>query len=714
MVTNPNWFLLKNRKKTTTPTGYTQLSGWVDWPVVKKWIPLDTWIKVPSVTPTQPKPVEVQAPAMQQPAQTNLTPTKTNPIIVQEAKPTQVGGVDYSQVDNMDTNSLQRYVDEWQVKATMGEEIPTAERMKLLAASRKLATLTSPTTVESPYEAQIKTQEQQRAEREAQLKAQEEAMMSAEERRLNAIYAERSRQAQEAGERTADAGKTAMSFSGLGRSTFNADQQTRIQQSVESNLAALNEEKFTALERYRAEQAGASAEALASYDQRINTLRDKQAQFQLQQADQINKYNQDSAASYQDKINNLMAYAQSWTDPNAQLTEQDLATAKAYWQIAIDKDGNINTALLKEIDPKLMSEVIKSAAETRGAIPTNEFWFINVGGWLVAITDPTTGEVRYEQWQVPKEYSLEKIGDTGYVFDPTTWATVQAWTTIDRQTATSKYWSTPAVRNFNPWNIMDTWFGGQKVAGERFTRFDTPQQWFNALVAKIQNIQAGNSKVYSPDMTLTQYMSKYAPASDNNNPQAYANQVAKFLWVPVWTTIWQIDPVKLAEAHAKHEDGNSYQMLKDLWIFGWLTQWTTQWSWVTPESQAWKEKSQELVNRIDRIKTALNNKLLPRWSALLDPDIAADVDYIKNNLMLKTFAEAKASWVTFGAASNAEWEALKNAATSIKWTMSKDALTTELDRLKTAAWWVWSTATTSTITDWSGSSKKSLEDLYLK
>lgn len=145
---------------------------------------------------------------------------------------------------------------------------------------------------------------------------------------------------------------------------------------------------------------------------------------------------------------------------------------------------------------------------------------------------------------------------------------------IDRNTAISKYGSSAAVRNFNPWNIMDTWFGWTKVPWERFTRFDTPAQWFAALVAKIQNIQNWNSKVYSPDMTLLQYISKYAPSSDGNNPSSYANSVANDIGVTVNTQIKDIDPVKLAAAHAKHEDRNSYKMLLDLWFI--TKDWTTQ------------------------------------------------------------------------------------------------------------------------------------------
>ena len=132
-----------------------------------------------------------------------------------------------------------------------------------------------------------------------------------------------------------------------------------------------------------------------------------------------------------------------------------------------------------------------------------------------------------------------------------------------RQAAVKQYGSTPAVRNFNPGNITDLWFGGQRVQWERFTRFATPQEWFNALVAKIQNIQNGGSKVYSPNMSLVQYISKYSPASDNNNPVAYANGIAKNLGISPDTKIGSIPPKALALEHARHEDGNMYRLLKD-------------------------------------------------------------------------------------------------------------------------------------------------------
>ena len=119
-----------------------------------------------------------------------------------------------------------------------------------------------------------------------------------------------------------------------------------------------------------------------------------------------------------------------------------------------------------------------------------------------------------------------------------------------------KYGNTPAVRNNNPGNIMDTTFWGKKVPGERFTVFDSPQEWFNALVAKIDNIKAGKSQRYQPTMTLLSYIQKYAPESDSNKPREYAQNIAKYIWgITINTQIKDIDSTKLASAHSKFEDG---------------------------------------------------------------------------------------------------------------------------------------------------------------
>jgi len=206
---------------------------------------------------------------------------------------------------------------------------------------------------------------------------------------------------------------------------------------------------------------------------------------------------------------------------------------------------------------------------------------------------PTKAPQIEEIWWVKYQYN-----ETTNAYEPLN------ITSITRDQAIQNYGSTPAVRNFNPWNIMDTGFGWEKVAWERFTRFESPEAGFNALVAKIQNIQAGNSRVYSPDMTITEYISKYAPASDNNNVWTYSGSIAKDLWVSVNTKIWQLDPIKLASAHAKHEDWNSYKMLLDLGIIN--KDWTLAWGTWTTNMYDNLDKTQQ--SRIDKYVLDFENQ----------------------------------------------------------------------------------------------------------
>lgn len=354
----------------------------------------------------------------------------------------------------------------------------------------------------------------------------------------------------------------------------------------------------------------------------------------------------------------------------------------------------------------------------------------------------------YDKFQ-PKE-EVQKpftVWAESYVYDPETksfMSPVSTWTQITRDSAKSLYWSTPAVRNFNPWNIMDTWFWGRRVEWERFTVFDTPQEWFSALIAKIQNIQNGNSQVYSPNMTITEYIWKYAPASDNNNVSAYANSVAKYLWVDVNTTIWDLDPVKLASAHAKHEDSNSYRMLLDLWIINedWSlwTQEQAQWP-VEFKSDAWpiyedflktwdygsdanrksieaefwslenfrkqaeaynyrdwwpadkelqniKELRDQLKSFIsDDNKRALDNSIgnvrvtLRPKTAQEKQDFMNAINFFTSGQTLQALIDAKWAWATFGALSNEELKMLQNSASNLASIIRRDDETQEVYRL---------------------------------
>lgn len=89
----------------------------------------------------------------------------------------------------------------------------------------------------------------------------------------------------------------------------------------------------------------------------------------------------------------------------------------------------------------------------------------------------------------------------------------------------------PNSRSFNNRNPGNIRYIGQKAAigqdHSGFCIFPTYEIGFQALKDLIIAACSGKSRVYSPDMTLLSFFSKYAPTSDNNDPNAYANFVAK-------------------------------------------------------------------------------------------------------------------------------------------------------------------------------------------
>lgn len=93
-------------------------------------------------------------------------------------------------------------------------------------------------------------------------------------------------------------------------------------------------------------------------------------------------------------------------------------------------------------------------------------------------------------------------------------------------------------RNSNPGNFK--WCGQFKAIGkdaQGFAIFPDDETGWNHLLKVIHNACTGKSLIYPQTMTLKDYFAKYAPTSDGNNPDSYANFVAERIGVPVITQI---------------------------------------------------------------------------------------------------------------------------------------------------------------------------------
>jgi hypothetical protein len=110
------------------------------------------------------------------------------------------------------------------------------------------------------------------------------------------------------------------------------------------------------------------------------------------------------------------------------------------------------------------------------------------------------------------------------------------------------------------------------------------------------------------------------------------------------------------------------------------------WGWGRGGLTSWYDN--DFVLRLNRIANAFINspKSTRAWILTWAWSIAADWQYIRENLMLKKFADAKKAWITFGAASEAEWEALRAAASSLKRSADNPYVLNEINRLITSYW----------------------------
>jgi hypothetical protein len=88
------------------------------------------------------------------------------------------------------------------------------------------------------------------------------------------------------------------------------------------------------------------------------------------------------------------------------------------------------------------------------------------------------------------------------------------------------------LRNNNPGNLRFINQQGASMGEKNFAKFNTLEEGFNALVNDVKAKQTGNTRTgLNGNSTLAQFFKIYAPSADNNNPEAYANTVAKKLGI---------------------------------------------------------------------------------------------------------------------------------------------------------------------------------------
>lgn len=106
---------------------------------------------------------------------------------------------------------------------------------------------------------------------------------------------------------------------------------------------------------------------------------------------------------------------------------------------------------------------------------------------------------------------------------------------------------TLADKNNNPGNLRYVGQEGATMGEGGFAKFNTPEAGWQALISQIQLDQ-------SRGLTLAQFVSKYAPPTENNT-NLYVQQMASWLGVSSEMKLADIDYDKVAEMIAKKESG---------------------------------------------------------------------------------------------------------------------------------------------------------------
>lgn len=123
--------------------------------------------------------------------------------------------------------------------------------------------------------------------------------------------------------------------------------------------------------------------------------------------------------------------------------------------------------------------------------------------------------------------------------------------------------------------------------------------------------------------------------------------------------------------------------------YGWGGMWWGGSGWVGGGAWVWgtADSSQlELISRLQRVQDAVSSSNLPRSAAMLDPNIQADLAYLKANMTFEKLNEMKSRGVKLGVLSDSDMKLLWQAALTITPGMTKTRVLEETNRLIQGLW----------------------------
>lgn len=228
---------------------------------------------------------------------------------------------------------------------------------------------------------------------------------------------------------------------------------------------------------------------------------------------------------------------------------------------------------------------------------------------------------------------------------------------------------------------------------------DKRKTWSDAQASSTYYNPSDSAKwLYDEYIALTSWLVSTAAKQDR------VNEITKLLWL---SSEWEL--AEEARAYWKDKDAKSAD--KIVWMIDYLESLTLpdyndrERYWTNNSYGKWQSKT----DWDDKWYWVI-------WWNTKDEDIrqdykdwAAAYDQLMSNLMFDKYQDVKSSWGTFGSMSNAEWDALKQAATNLRFDLSEDEYYRRLNELRTALKPFQDNGRSSTISsDWKQNTMSSL------
>lgn len=160
-------------------------------------------------------------------------------------------------------------------------------------------------------------------EQEKLIKAKEESQRALGYDRIQQDTDARVRAARESGKFQSDAVQNALSFSGFGRSTVNADRQQKIAENMGRSIEVAEQAAALEREALDAQLRGESGEALDNMWRGVQELRNTSAQIEAESLQEVAKFNQEQNLKFDESIKNLFETLEKFGKDNDPKEKRD-------------------------------------------------------------------------------------------------------------------------------------------------------------------------------------------------------------------------------------------------------------------------------------------------------------------------------------------------------------------------------------------------------